>query len=154
MLYRNAFGGQSWTFKLKHASKDIFLNNYITYLDELIPEQHSTLQSENNFAIFEISPYVLIHMLEFCCCKQANTNRAQEALDALQYLVSHDWAVYMPRYFRKLHWQILGICQQMSGNHHAALHSYLQSLQQASGRPNIESATLLRIQDLHTCNPR
>ena len=90
--------------------------------------------------------------LIFFAVKKENTNRAQEALDALQYLVSHDWAVYMSPDFRKLPWQILGICQQMAGNHLAALHSYLQSLQQATGY--IESATLLRIQDLHTCNPR
>ena len=143
MLYRNGFGGQSWTFKMKHTVwKDILLDNFNTYLDELRLEQHSILQSENESCAIVITPYVLTHMLEFFCCKQTDSNRAKTILAALQSTFQN------VEYAGKLSWQILGICQQMAGNHLAALHSYLQSLQQASG-PNIESATLLRIQDLH-----
>ena len=143
MLYRNGFGGQSWTFKMKHTVwKDILLDNFNTYLDELRLEQHSILQSENESCAIVITPYVLTHMVEFICCKQTDSNRAKTILAALQSTFQN------VEYAGKLSWQILGICQQMAGNHLAALHSYLQSLQQASG-PNIESATLLRIQDLH-----
>ena len=39
MLYMEAFGGQSWTFKMKHTARNyIVLNNYIMHLDELILE--------------------------------------------------------------------------------------------------------------------
>ena len=39
MLYMETFEGQSWTFIMKHIARtDIVLNNYITYLDELILE--------------------------------------------------------------------------------------------------------------------
>ena len=50
----------------------------------------------------------------------------------------------------KISWQILGICQQMAGNHRSALHSYGKSLLHASDSdPKIDSATMLRIQYLH-----
>ena len=143
MLYREAFGGRSWTFKMKQfVWKDIVLDNYNTYLDELRLEQHSILQSENDKCVMVITPFILVNMLEFFCCKQTDSNRAQTILDEFQSGMQNVEGA------AKLHWQILGICQQMAGNHHAALHSYLQSLQEVPD-PNIESATLLRIQDLY-----
>ena len=71
MIYREALGGRSWTFKMKHiASKDIDFNMCLAYLDELILEQHSILQSEHERVIFKISPYVLVHMLDFFAVKK------------------------------------------------------------------------------------
>nr|XP_022307950.1 uncharacterized protein LOC111113950 [Crassostrea virginica] len=151
MRYMEAFGGQSWTFKMKHMVwKDISFSNKIKYLDELILEQHSALEAcENNLFI---SPVILVHMLEFLCCRQTDSNGAHEAVEALEFLVRNDWGggggVHVTHGSIKLSWQILGICQHMVGNHYAALHSYQQSLQQESGQ-EIESATFIRIQDLH-----
>ena len=84
LIYWEVSGGQSWTFKMKHTVwKKIVLNNYITYLDELTLEQHSILQSKNASHLFVIEPYVLIRMLEFFCCIQTDSNRAQTTLDKL-----------------------------------------------------------------------
>ena len=148
MRYMEAFGGQSWTCKMKHvACKDIIFSHKIKYLDELILEQHSARKACGNNLV--ISPFILVNMLEFLCCRQTDSNGAHEALEALEYIVRNDWGgIHVTEGSIKLSWQILGICQHMVGNHHAALHSYQQSLQQESG-PEIESATFIRIQDLH-----
>ena len=123
LIYWEVLGGQSWTFKMKHTVwKKIVLNNYITYLDELRLEQHSILQSKNASHLFVIEQYVLIHMLEFFCCIQTDSNRAHTTLDNLQLFF---YACSNPG---KISWQIIGICQQMAGSHRAALHSYEQSL--------------------------
>ena len=145
LIYREVLGGQSWTFKMKHTVwKKIVLHTKITYLDELRLEQHSILQIKNAFSLFEIEPYVLIHMLEFFCCIQTDSNRALKTLDDLQL------CFHAGRDPGKISWQILGICQQMAGNHRSALHSYGKSLLHASDSdPKIDSATMLRIQYLH-----
>nr|XP_022297639.1 uncharacterized protein LOC111107008 isoform X2 [Crassostrea virginica] len=74
--------------------------------------------------------------------------RAQAALDDLQVLVHHDQGVFVPVHFRDISWEILGICQQMTGNHQAALYSYRQSLRELPHN-KIHTATRQRIQDLH-----
>ena len=147
MRYMEAFGGQSWAFKMKHiAWKDIHFFDKIKYVDELILEQHSNIRDHFKLTI---SSSILVHMLEFLCCRQTDSNGAHKAMDALEILVRRDWSgVHVTEGTIKLSWEILGICQHMVGNHHAALHSYQRSLQQDSG-PEIESATFLRIQDLH-----
>nr|XP_022322722.1 uncharacterized protein LOC111124150 [Crassostrea virginica] len=50
---------------------------------------------------------------------------------------------------RDISWEILGICQQKTGNHQAALYSYEQSLRHDSIYNRIHNATRHRIQDLH-----
>jgi tetratricopeptide (TPR) repeat protein len=74
-----------------------------------------------------------------------DTLRAQTALTDLQVLVHHDQGQYVD--IRDISWQILGICQQISGDLQAALYSYKQSLRQYPFN-NIQSATLMRIHDL------
>ena len=80
--------------------------------------------------------------------RQVDTMRAQAALDHLQVLVHHDQGILVPVAFRDISWEILGICQQMTGNHQAALYSYTQSLKQIPLN-KIHTATRHRIQDLH-----
>ena len=63
MRYMEAFGGQSWTFKMKHiACKDILFFHKIRFLDELILEQHLFENISKND--LTISPFILAHMLE------------------------------------------------------------------------------------------
>ena len=145
--YTEAVGGRSWSYKMRHAiAYDIKLFNNICYINELTPEQQSN--SLNQIEALLISPYILLHMLEFLCYRQVDPMRAQAALDDLQVLVHHDRGVLVPVECRDISWEILGICQQMTGNHQAALYSYTQSLRQYPFH-KIHIATRHRIQDLH-----
>jgi hypothetical protein len=144
--YTEAVGGQSWSTKLTHAvASNIILNNKIIYINELMPEQMISLQ--NNETMLFIPPLVVLHMLEFLCYRHIDTMRAQTALTDLQVLVHHDQGRYVPVNYRDISWQILGICQQISGDLQAALYSYQQSLTQHPLH-KIQSATLMRIHEL------
>ena len=144
--YTEAVGGQSWSTKMRQAVVyHIRLDNYICYINELKPEQQSAL--ENKKRALYIPPFVLLHMLEFLCCRHVDPMRTQAALDDLQVLVHLDRGVLVHLEFRDISWDILGICQQMTGNHQAALYSYHQSLAQIP-TIKIHNATRNRIQDL------
>ena len=139
--YTEAVGGRSLSYKMRHAVAYVIrLFSHICYINELTPEQQSN--SLNQGRILLIPPFVLLHMLEFLCYRQVDPMRAQAALDDLQVLVHH-----VPVFFRDISWEILGICQQMTGNHQAALYSYTESLRQFPFH-KIHIATRHRIQDL------
>ncbi|XP_078321827.1 uncharacterized protein LOC111111556 [Crassostrea virginica] len=145
--YTEAVGGQSWSYKMRHAVvDDIKLDNPINCINELLLEQQTSMQNIT-FGL-TIPPLVLLHMLEFLCCRHVDPMRAQVALDDLQVLVHHDRGVLVSLFLRDISWEILGICQQMTGNHQAALYSYHQSLAQYPWH-EIQYATRQRIQDLH-----
>jgi hypothetical protein len=144
--YTEAVGGQSWSTKLTHAVVwNIRLDNEIIYINELMTEQMISLQ--NNWHTLYIPPLVMIHMMEFLCYRHIDTMRAQRALTDLQVLVHHDQGQYVDVGLRDISWQILGICQQISGDLQAALYSYQQSLTQHPYH-KIQSATLMRIHDV------
>ena len=88
-----------------------------------------------------ISPFVLLYMLEFLCWRHVDLRKAQIALNDLQVMVNQDWKSNL---FSDMSWEILGICQQIAGNHHAAIYSYQQSLRQIQFH-KIQDATRLRI---------
>nr|XP_022302106.1 uncharacterized protein LOC111110065 [Crassostrea virginica] len=146
--YTEAVGGQSWSTKMRQAAAhDIKLNNYTCYINELTPEQQSTLK--NNNKILDIPLFVLLHLVEFLCYRHIDTTLAQTALEELQVLVHHDQRLHILHdLFRDISWEILGICQQMTGNLQAALYSYQRSLTQYPAH-KIHNATQMRIQDLH-----
>nr|XP_022324011.1 uncharacterized protein LOC111124946 [Crassostrea virginica] len=145
--YTEAVGGQSWSYKMRHAvALVIKLYNKICYITELTSEQQSSLINKQPYLY--IPPFILLYMLEFLCCRHIDPMRAQAALDDLQVLVHHDQGVFVDELFRDISWEILGICQQMTGNHQAALYSYEQSLRQFSFN-DISNATRHRIQDLY-----
>ena len=121
----------------------IKLYNDVCYINELTPEQQSS--SLNKKKILFIPPLVLLHMLEFLCCRHVDPMRAQVALDDLQILVHHDQRLFLPTIYKDISWEILGICQHMTGNHQTALYSYTQSLRQIIVN-KIDTATRHRIQ--------
>ena len=144
--YTEAVGGQFWSTKIRQAvAHEIKINNYTCYINELTPEQQSS--SINNANRLYISSDILLHMLEFLCCRHVDPMRAQAALYDLQVLVHHDQGV-LPLWHRGISWEILGICQQMTGNRQAALYSYRQSLRQ-DPLQKLDTATRQRIQGLH-----
>nr|XP_022308627.1 uncharacterized protein LOC111114557 isoform X1 [Crassostrea virginica] len=150
-LYTEAVGGKSWSTKMRQAvAQDIILNNKICYINELTLEQQYS--SQNNWPSLFIPPFVMLHMLEFLCYRHINPMRAQAALDDLQALLQHDKGVFVPVELRDISWEILGICQQMTRNYHAALYSYLNSLTQIP-KQSIEMATEHRIKTLYSQLP-
>ncbi|XP_078326498.1 uncharacterized protein LOC144622943 [Crassostrea virginica] len=144
--YTEAVGGRSCSTKMRHIiAHNIELRNNICYIDELTLEQQSSSLNENH-ALY-IPPFILLHMLEFLCCRHVDPRRAQTALDDIQVLIHHDQGVLVPVELRDISWEILGICQQMTGNQQAAMFSYDQSLRQIPLN-KIHTATRHRIQDL------
>ncbi|XP_062584992.1 uncharacterized protein LOC134246631 [Saccostrea cucullata] len=147
-MYTEAVGGQSWSTKIKKAvDRDIQLDNDIHYINELVPEQQSALQ--NSRPSLRIPLFVLLYMLEILCYRHVDTSRIQTALDDLQTLVHHDQGQLIPLLYRDISWQILGICQQVTGNLQAALYSYQQSLRHEPFH-KIQTTTEMRIQE--TCH--
>nr|XP_034303456.1 uncharacterized protein LOC117681750 isoform X3 [Crassostrea gigas] len=147
--YIEAVGGQSWSTKIRQAvARDIVLVNEICYISELIPEQQSAEQ--NKVHLLFVPVFVLLHFLEFLCYRHIDTTLSQAALDELQVLVHHDQGMYIYDLSRDISWEILGICQQITGNLQAALYSYQQSLSQYPQYPfhNIQTATHKRIHDI------
>eukprot|EP00105_Crassostrea_gigas_P003143 XP_011415895.1 PREDICTED: uncharacterized protein LOC105319870 [Crassostrea gigas] len=145
--YTEAVGRQSLSTKMRRAViMDIRHRNGMFLINELMPEQWSSGQNRHPFLL--IPPYVLLHMLEFLCSRHVDTVRAQTALNELQVLVHYDQGHLVPDYNRDISWEILGICQQITGNLQAALQSYKQSLRQYSFN-EIHTATIHRIRDIH-----
>ncbi|XP_062592779.1 uncharacterized protein LOC134254252 [Saccostrea cucullata] len=145
-MFHQSLGGQSWSTNMRHdVTCDNELDNHVCYINELVPEQQSGLQCGSPGLI--IPSYVFIHMLEVLCYRHVDPVRTQSALNDLQDLVQHDQGEYIDIRFRDISWQILGICQQVTGNHQAALYSYQQSLRQIPYH-NIQTATLMRIQEI------
>nr|XP_034333529.1 uncharacterized protein LOC117691487 [Crassostrea gigas] len=145
--YTETVGGQSLSTKMRQAvANNIGLYNKIFYINELMQEQQSSKQ--NSWPKLQIPPLILLHMLDFLCSRYVDTIRAQRALDDLQVLVHHDQGELIPVYIRDISWEILGICQQITGNLQAALYSYQQSLRQYPYH-KIQTATRQRIQNLH-----
>ncbi|XP_062592778.1 uncharacterized protein LOC134254251 [Saccostrea cucullata] len=142
-MLHQSLGGQSWSTNMRHAvAWDIGLDNHVCYINELVLEQQSGLQCGSPG--LKIPSYVFIHMLEILCYRHIDPVRAQSSLNDLQDLVHQDQGRYIHVNLKDISWQILGICQQMTGNHQAALYSYQQSLRQKPYH-NIQTATLMRI---------
>ncbi|XP_062574835.1 uncharacterized protein LOC134236674 [Saccostrea cucullata] len=145
-MYTEAVGGQSWSTKMRQAVVgNIILINRIHYISELIPEQQSALQRD--MSLLYIPHLVMLYMLEILCYRHVDKMQAQTALDDLQTLVHYDQGQLIHLYLRDISLQILGICQQVTGNPQAALYSYQQSLRQEPIN-NIQTATEMRIQSL------
>ncbi|XP_065927919.1 uncharacterized protein [Magallana gigas] len=149
--YTETVGGQSLSTKMRQAvAQDIGLNNGVFYINELMQEQQCSEQcsEQNSWPVLYIPPLILLHMLDFLCLRYVDTIRAQRALNDLQALVHHDQGLLVHVRLRDISWEILGICQQITGNLQAALYSYQHSLRQYPFH-KIQTATLQRIQDLH-----
>nr|XP_034313010.1 uncharacterized protein LOC105341275 [Crassostrea gigas] len=145
--YTEAVGGQSWSTKMRQAvACDVKLMNGVGYISDLLLEQQSDLH-DNAQPILYIPVFVLLHFLEFLCYRHIDTTLSQAALGELQIIVHHDQGQFVDDLDRDISWEILGICQQITGNLQAALYSYKQSLTQYPFN-NIQTATHRRIQDI------
>ncbi|XP_062583483.1 uncharacterized protein LOC134245222 [Saccostrea cucullata] len=145
-MYIEAVGGQSWSAKMRQAvAWDIILDNRIHCISELILEQRTAIQ--NKRITLHVPQFILLYMLEILCYRHVDTMRVLAALDDLQTLVHYDQGQFIPLHLRDISWQILGICQQVTGNLQAALYSYRQSLRQVPSNM-IHTATQMRIEQI------
>ena len=144
--YTEVLGGQTLSRKIRQVVPPyINIQSSVCFINELKLELQSPLQ--NKLSVLFIPPFILLHMLEFLCCRHVGPMRAQQALYDLQDIVHHDQGVLVPVTLRGISWEILGICQEIAGDYQAALYSYQQPL----GQPpfnSIQTATRHRIRSL------
>ena len=140
--YTDAVRELSWSRKMRRAvAWEVKFNKSTCYINELTLELQSA-----SMDVFIIPSYIMLHMLEFLCCRHVNPMRAQAALDDLQVIVDEQgWKA--PVSNGEISWEILGICQQIAGDHQAALFSYQRSLTHFPFY-DIQTATRHRIQNL------
>lgn len=127
--------------------KRINFSKVTTYIAEL----YSEYQESENYLV--ISPYVLQHMLHVLSSIQlGNMSLCPESPSDPRALLDLDDTEYNMLEPTDVSWQILGICQHVTGNLHGALRSYQMSLRQKSSN-RIRRATETRIgvvlQQLH-----
>ena len=92
-----------------------------------IPE----LYVEDAFCIIggQVSPAICALLLQFLCySKLRYTQQCDEALYEMFLVIQHGNKDHIDKRFLDTAWQILGICQQMSGYTRAAFHSYRMAL--------------------------
>lgn len=88
----------------------------------------------------------MLHFLECLCYRHIDKTLSQAALDELQVLVHQGQGQHIFDIHKDISWEILGICQQMSGNNQAALYAYRQSLSHQTHY--IKNASKKRIFDI------
>ena len=105
----------------------------------------NALQHENHSVDgIYIPPLVSTNFMYFLCYHHMGmANNAQSMLQELSILVQYDNGYHIYRRDRAISWQMLGICQEMSGNYKGAYQSYSNALQQKWCQ--VKSASLMRI---------
>ena len=103
--------------------------------DQNIPELYLEMHSlGTNYAKtqFFTPPLICVFLLQYLCQRKVgNLREADDILYELSLLVQYDDGHHI--YHRAISWQILGICQQMSGHDWAACRSFLRAQQQLGG---------------------
>lgn len=141
MAYRQKVVGQSLQEKMKKAaSMDLMFPKRCMLIQELTLEKTVTTQ-----LALCISPYIMTLMM-LIVCNHDNSQKQQEVLRELYILVHNEDERYIDKSLRDISWQILGICQQICGDHRGALRSYQESLKQEPYN-GIQEASYRRIQD-------
>ncbi|XP_061188880.1 uncharacterized protein LOC133197056 [Saccostrea echinata] len=142
-MYLEAVGGQSWSTKIRQAiARNIRLYTDVQYISELIPEQQVKELHQRPDLILPLYP--LLHMLEFLSYRHSNVTRAHTSLQELELLLHNDEGELVGLNLRGTAWQILAICQQVTGNLYAALKSYQQALSEIPFN-EIRNITMIRI---------
>ena len=104
------------------------LNTVIT-VSELLPENRAAAEHSSDRLL--MSPRVLTHFLLFLCYHHMqNVHEKMTILRDLSDIVVYDNRRHIPDVARAISWQVLGICQEMSGDHAEAYQSYNNALKQ------------------------
>ncbi|XP_062601319.1 uncharacterized protein LOC134263039 [Saccostrea cucullata] len=129
-IYCRLMGGYSLSTKMNNAwARHVTINSCFMYIDEFKLEQEATRKS--GVEVFRVPPLVLTHMLSVLCYHRLGDKpRCQQSLTDLRTLLHSDDRKNVPKIFREVSWQILGICQQVVGELREALESFQQALEQ------------------------
>ncbi|XP_062611777.1 uncharacterized protein LOC134273605 [Saccostrea cucullata] len=137
VLYLHGFGDmrefmtygkdKSWNTKLREVVVvDIGLSSAVCYLHELGIEKH-VARVENKH--FHVPPYVLtLFIIVLCNVRLGNRTGYYYTVCELKNILDKDVGRFVPIKLKNISWQILGICQQLSGDHAGAFESYKASL--------------------------
>ncbi|KAK3086394.1 hypothetical protein FSP39_017827 [Pinctada imbricata] len=94
-----------------------------------------------------IPPLVFFNfLLVLSYTRLGENHRRIDVLDELQTLVYYDDGNHIDKLFKAISWEILGICQQICGDRHGTLQSYIHALDDEHN--NFKIATLERINSL------
>uniref|UniRef100_K1R8C1 Uncharacterized protein n=1 Tax=Magallana gigas TaxID=29159 RepID=K1R8C1_MAGGI len=149
-------GSRREGFKLKGSDMDTMFwpNNHRVIMDMSQSEYYNTANTTLILSDSSESPpgFTLLQLLTPSRYNEVqsahiDTTLSQAALDELLVVVHCDQGLYVSEYCRDISWEILGICQQITGNLQAALYSYQQSPTQYPFH-KIQTATQRRIQDV------
>ena len=95
--------------------------------DVTLPEltlEHQAAENRSTDDII-VPPLVFTNVMCFLCYQQLGRgHEAEFTLQELSILVQHDDGYHIPEAYKAISWQILGICQEMSGDLQAAYQSY------------------------------
>ena len=117
--------------------------------DVTIPELALEHQAADNHSVDYLIVPPLVFANFMCFLSYQQMERVQEAgsmLQELSILIQHDDRYHISKRDKAISWQILGICQEMSGDHQGAYQSYCNVLQQEWCQ--IRQASLIRIKNL------
>ncbi|XP_048749562.1 uncharacterized protein LOC125661559 [Ostrea edulis] len=133
-------GGRSFMGIMKKATLTIHIYDEEMIIKELEPEQREAKKNH-----LQVPPYIMTLML-LIVCNHGNSQKQQEVLHELYDLLHSNIGRYVRNQLRDISWQILGICQQICGDHKGALLSYQESLRQEPFH-EMQEATKTRMQD-------
>ena len=124
-----------------------FLEQIVIDNDKHIPELYferrvSCIQTKGRVII---PPLVFAFFLQYLCQRKlGHLREADDVLYELSLLVQHDDRHHIDIRFLALSWQILGICQQMSGDDRTACRSFMAAQRQFD-KDSFKFATCIRI---------
>ena len=118
---------------LSHMIKEIVAFDVELNTDMTIPELTLEHQVAANFSsdMLVVPPLVFTNFMYYLCYrKMEKYQEAQSMLQELSILVQYDDGYHIYVSDKAMSWQILGICQEISGDHQGANISYFNALQQ------------------------
>ena len=98
-------------------------------IPELYIESYSNLEDIDGISVISTLPIVIfVFFQQFLCYnKLGNRQKREESLHRLSLIIHNDDSHHIFVETVPTAWQILGICQQMSGDYLAAFHSYCKA---------------------------
>ncbi|KAK3086320.1 hypothetical protein FSP39_016801 [Pinctada imbricata] len=120
--------GMSYDILIKSYIVSFFDMCYLNSLEELSIECIARAKTNGKGLQF-IPPLVFLNFLLILSYTRLTENhRRVDVLDELQTLVHDDNGYHILPIHKAISWEILGICQQICGDRHGALQSYIHAL--------------------------
>ncbi|KAK3086474.1 hypothetical protein FSP39_018935 [Pinctada imbricata] len=119
---------------------------YLNSIEELSIEHWARVVTAGSSLLIMPLFAFLNFLLILSYTRLGENHRRIDVLDELQTLVYYDDGYHIRTVYKAISWEILGICQQICGDRHGALQSYIQALDDEHNL--FKMATLERINSL------